>query len=421
MKKPIADVKFRADLYPRLKHSQEKAQEYAEHIEQLPPIEVNQHSELIDGYHRLVAHKLCNLEEIEVTVTETSSDNHLLSLAIQRNAKHGFQLSQEDKRKMAIRFYAMKEYDKPGLVALLSVSMRTVQQWVSNLDTEEREERRRKILEMHLRCYTAEEIGEAVGLEERQARNETEALSAIYADLRKFPKVTFSEPEFVAPVYNVWAFGKLSNETTHYGNTEQRIVDNLLWLYTQPLEIVVDPFAGGGSTLDVCEKRLRRCWVSDRKPKPGLEGKIRTLDVCDALPQLNKRWSEVALVYLDPPYWRQAAGEYSEDPEDLANMPLEQFTAKLAAVVKAFASKLRQGTAVALIIQPTQWRSEPKGAFTDHVFDVVSAVGNRQLTVENRIQCPYQTQQCTPQMVEWAKVEKKPLVLSRELVIWRKS
>lgn len=43
-------------------------------------------------------------------------------------------------------------------------------------------------------------------------------------------------------------------------------MDNLLYLYTEPFDVVVDPFAGGGSTIDVCRKRFRRYWVSDRKP-----------------------------------------------------------------------------------------------------------------------------------------------------------
>lgn len=413
----VSDVVFREDLYPRLKHSQEKAQEYAENLEQLPPIEVNQHNELIDGFHRWTAHKLKGAEEINATVIETKSDMELLALAIERNAKHGFQMSQADKRRMAIKLYGMKEYDKPSLVKLLSVDMRTVQSWTSDLDQAEREERRQKILSMYLRCYTAEEIGEAVGLELKTAQREIEGLLVNNEDLRKSPKVTFSEEGFQTPLYNVWAFGKKTNETSHFGNTEARIVDNLLYLYTQPLDIVIDPFGGGGATLGLCEKRLRRCWISDRKPKPGLEGDLRTLDICEQLPPLHKRWSEVTLTYLDPPYWRQAAGQYSVDDADLANMPLDQFTDQMVSVIRRIGEKQSHG-AIAMIIQPTQWKADEK-RFTDHIFDIVSGVSkSKKLRVANRVQCPYQTEQCTPQMVEWAKENKQLLVLSRELVIW---
>jgi len=295
----VADVVFRKDLYPRIEHNQAKAQEYAENIEQLPPIEVNQHNELIDGFHRWTAHKLKNIEEIPAIVIETSSDEHLLELAIQKNAAHGLQMSQSDKRKMAIRFYSIGERNpdrKKYLAKLLSVTVRAVQEWVADLDQAEREERKKTIQDLYLKCYTAEEIGQVVGLSRELAQKEIESLLVGNEDVRKLPKVMFSEPDYAPPIYNVWAFGKKTNETQHFGNTEQRIVDNLLWLYTEPLDIVVDPFGGGGSTLDVCKTRGRRCWISDRKPKPGMEDKIRTMDVCEELPSLNKRWSDVSLV-----------------------------------------------------------------------------------------------------------------------------
>ena len=419
MKIKVSEVVFRKDLYPRIEHNQAKAQEYSENIEHLPPIWVNQHKELIDGFHRWTANKLAGVDEIEVEVTTTNSDDHLLELAIHANAMHGLQMSQADKKRMAIQLYSRGERSanrKKELSLLLSVTVRAITGWVSDLDQAEREERKKTILDLWQRCYTAEEIGEAVGLSGGQLK---ETVQSVSEDLLKQTKVQFSEPDFQPPIYNVWAFGKKTNETGHFGNTEQRIVDNLLWLYTEPGDIVVDPFGGGGSTLDVCKVRGRRCFISDRKPKPGMEERLRTMDVCEELPSLNKRWSDVSLTYLDPPYWRQAQNEYSTDAEDLANMPLDEFTEKMVGIVKRIAAKQSKGV-IALIIQPTQWRAEPKGAFADHVFDIVQGVAKvKNLMVENRISCPYSSEQCTPQMVNWSKENKKPLVLSRELVVWR--
>jgi hypothetical protein len=414
----VSEVVFRKDLYPRIEHNQQKAQDYAENIEQLPPIEVNQHNELIDGFHRWTAHRLKKLDEITVVVTQTASDAQLLERAIETNAKHGLQLSAADKKQMAIKLYSTSERTperKKELATLFSVSVRAVNDWVSDLDQAEREAREALIADLWAKAYTAEEIGGSVGISKDKAERD---VCRISEDLLKCGKVSFSD-DFKPPIYNVWSFAKKTNETGHFGNTEQRITENLLWLYTQPGDIVVDPFGGGGSTLDVCKVRGRRCWISDRKPKAGLEDKLRTLDICADLPPLNKRWSDVSLVYLDPPYWRQAQGQYSDDVEDLANMPLEQFTESMAGIIKRFAAKMSQGV-IAMIIQPTQWKAEPKGAFADHVFDICKAVSSvKNLTVENRISCPYSTEQCNPQMVEWSKENKRPLVLSRELVIWR--
>jgi len=434
MRIKTSDVVFRKDLYPRLEHNQAKAQEYSQNIANLPAIEVNQHNELIDGFHRLTAHRLANVDEIEVKITETTSDIHLLELAIKTNAIHGLQLSQSDKKRIAIRLYSAADMQERGkmkerLPCLLSVSKATLYSWISDIDSSQIAERNEMIFDMFLRCYTQEEIGEAVGLQKA-------AVSKIcihFPDLEYGYKLPENEAitypikveavdtakfvEFKPPIYNIWAFGKKTNETEHFGNTEQRIVDNLLWLYTEPFDIVVDPFGGGGSTLDVCRQRLRRCWISDRKPKPGMEGTLRTMDICTDMPSV--RWADVSLTYLDPPYWRQAQNEYSEDAEDLANMSLEDFTAKMIGVVKDFAAKQSKGV-IALIIQPTQWRADPKGAFADHVLDIIMGVAKvKKLTLENRVSCPYQTEQCTPQMVDWAKEHKKLLVLSRELIVWK--
>lgn len=67
--------------------------------------------------------------------------------------------------------------------------------------------------------------------------------------------------DFEPPIYNVWKQLEKTAGSSHYGNSEVRWVDNLLYLYTQPFDIVIDPFAGDGSTIDTCKKRFRRYWV----------------------------------------------------------------------------------------------------------------------------------------------------------------
>ena len=98
-------------------------------------------------------------------------------------------------------------------------------------------------------------------------------------------------------------------------------------------------------------------------------------------------------------------------------MPLDLFTKTLAGIVKEISRKQSKGV-IALLIQPTQWSADEK-QFTDHVSDLVSVVGNKRLILENRVSCPYSTEQYNAQQVDWAKENKKLLVLTRELVVWR--
>jgi hypothetical protein len=83
---PINSVKFVPEFYPRSSFDLEYVQELAEFLDELPPIEVNQHNELIDGRYRWEAHK-----------------SDLLILACQRNSRHGHRQSQANRERNALR------------------------------------------------------------------------------------------------------------------------------------------------------------------------------------------------------------------------------------------------------------------------------------------------------------------------------
>mgnify|MGYP001226822532 CR=1 FL=1 len=567
---PLGEVVYREDLYPRIKADPATIQRYAENLEVLPPIEINQHGILIDGFHRWTAHKKAEAETIKAFVTETASEAELYALAIERNAAHGLQMNDADKRAAAKKLFP--HYDIAQIARLLSVSELTVtKKYLADEIAERTRIRNQSIIRAQYeygapgtvpRVRTQEEIAEIVTAEtgipcsqstvarvlkaldkggsangyaveamvnealnaskpdddggvdgitpdgcaiqttieptvsrakvdalvagmERHglqrglvvgkrlssgAKKEIERLQAqgvqveftplaevieqteqavsLFKKNREFflnkylpleaelsdvftpaqmaqwqdelqfiREADFSDAEFSPPLYNIWTFSRKSNSVSHFGNSEQRIVENLLYLYTEPFDIVVDPFAGGGSTIDVCQKRLRRYWVSDRKPIVERENEIRKHDITEGLPPLNNRWAEVTLTYLDPPYWRQAEGQYSNDPTDLGNMPLEQFTETLIDLVEKIAAKQSRGV-IALLIQPTQWKADNR-EFTDHVMHLVAGVRSKNLVLETRVSCPYSTEQYSAQQVEWAKANRKLLALTRELIVWR--
>lgn len=417
----VSEVIWRDDLYPRIETSAQTVQKYAEDLTVLPPIEVNQRNELIDGWHRWTAHKKAGAETIPVIVTQTASDAEFLELAIERNAKHGLQLSQSDKRDMARRIYhatAERERNtkKADLARILSVSERTIRDWLSRIDKDAKEARDKRIFDLWLACHTLDDIAAETDASTSDVDRVVKKFSqnGDFAELGKSAQAAAEHAtDFDPPIYNVWKQQDKSNANSHFGNSEVRWVDNLLYLYTDPFDIVVDPFGGAASTVDICKKRFRRYWVSDRKVEPEFETTIRQHDLTDGLPP-RLRWKDVKLVYLDPPYWKQAEGQYSKDATDLANMPLDQFSEALAGIINGFAKKLNNAY-IALLIQPTQWKA-PERAFTDHIADMLRRVN---LPIDMRFSCPYESQQCTAQMVEWAKANKRCLVLSRELVVWR--
>ena len=388
-------VVFREDLYPRIETSAITVQKYAEDLDVLPPIELNQKNELIDGWHRWTAHRKAKAETIRTTITKTKGDGELLELAIQRNATHGLQLSQGDKRDMARRIYAAtpereRDATKKRLQKVLSVGERTLRDWLSRMDKDAKEARDQRIFDLWLACWTDKAIADDVGLTEEAVRLITQKAADLPTLGKSHQAAADHASDFEPPIYNIWKQQAKTNGSGHFGNTEIRWLDNLLYLYTEPFDIVIDPFAGGGSTIDLCRKRFRRYFVSDRIPIVEREKDIRRHDiVTDGIPK-PPQWKDVRLVYLDPPYWKQAAGKYSADETDLANMSLDDFTATLAGLIREYAKRLTGGGHIALIILPTQYAA-PEKHFTDHVGDMLRAV---RLPVDMRFSAPYESQQC---------------------------
>jgi len=150
---------------------------------------------------------------------------------------------------MAIRLYnAGTGLTKEDIADVLSVSARSVQSYLSQIDADLKTKRKQKAFEMWLACHTQDEIAEALEIPQKTIDDWLKELADSEA-LPRSLKLTaeYSDQDWTAPLYNVWTFSKKSNGVSHFGNSEQRIVDNLLYLYTQPFEIVVDPFAGDSS------------------------------------------------------------------------------------------------------------------------------------------------------------------------------
>lgn len=415
----LSDVVFDEVIYPRKDHDPALVQRYAQVLDEIEAkqafIALSTDNKLLDGKHRWLAYRKQhgdNDATIKIFRYDVSTPHEQLKLAANLNSVHGWQLKEEDKEATAKSLYSYGcTYE--DIAATLSVGKAKVSEWLSRIVKEEKSRRNAKIFDLWLACHTQQEIADAVGGARKTVDDQIASFGETVLQNQTAKTRADHAVDFTPPIYNVWKRQEKTNAVSHFGNSEATWLDNLLYLYTKPFDVVMDPFAGGGSTIDVCKKRFRRYYVSDRKPIIERETEIRQHDLTDGLPK-PPQWKDVRLVYLDPPYWKQAEGQYSNDASDLANMPLEQFNETLAGIINGFAKKLTDAY-IALIIQPTQWKA-PDRQFTDHVGDMLRAV---KLPVDMRYSAPYMTEQYTPQMVDWAKENKRCLVLTREIVVWR--
>jgi DNA-binding CsgD family transcriptional regulator len=139
---------------------------------------------------------------------------------------------QDDKRDMARRIYGItpereREGKKADLARILSVSERTVRDWLSRIDKDSKEARNRRIFDMWMACHTQEEIAEAENVDPKTVRD----ILGEMADLPKLPKsdqaAASHATDFDPPIYNIWKQQERTAGSKHFGNSEVRWLDNL--------------------------------------------------------------------------------------------------------------------------------------------------------------------------------------------------
>lgn len=404
-----ANVRFVKELYPRLKPSDDAIERYRAALELLPPIVVARDGILVDGYHRWQAHVRDGIEEIECENLGDIPDSVIIHESFRRNASHGMQLSQADKKRHAgwlwlSLVHLSKDERHTEIEKLLSVNSSTVDRWTKNARAEEKRAQQDKAWDMWLDCHTQEEIAAAIVVTDQTIKNWN-------SNSAQLPE--FREPPESRQHFDIWNFqhaDKDAGQQSYFGAIPPQVIENLLWFWTDPGQIIVDLFAGSGTTIDVAKSMGRRVWASDRignRYSPHLP--IHQHDALSGWP--SDAPSKADLIFLDPPYWQQAKGKYSDDDGDLGNQSIDEFYASWTAVIKAC---MKRSPRIAYIISPTQLDD---GSVVDHATDMLEPFIKAKWKVERRVIVPYQTQQATGQQVEWAREKKRMLKLYRDLVI----
>jgi len=121
------------------------------------------------------------------------------------------------------------------------------------------------------------------------------------------------------------------------GATPSYIIWNLIQRYTKPKDLVVDPMAGSGTTLDVARDTSRRALGYDVHPT---RKDIFRVDARKLPPELT---GKVDLVFVDPPYSTHL--DYGPDPRDIGKLDAADgsYYAAMRQVIGEIARILRPG------------------------------------------------------------------------------
>jgi ParB family chromosome partitioning protein len=235
-------------------------------------------------------------------------------------------------------------------------------------------------------------------------------IHAVYKDMRR--RKRFSA-DFCPTPYDVWSFRHdRAFGIFHPGTIPAAIVAHALYYFSPPGGLVVDPMAGGGTTLDVCASMGRRCLSYDLQPsRPD----IQTHDICDGFP------NEAAgcdLIFCDPPYHTMLAQHYVE--EGIAGAPLSEWVLFLEKLTHQAFKILRPGGYLTLLLASQTEKDLPRGfGYLDHAFLGFAATLRAGFLPVRRISCPMNGAYL-PQHVQRARRDGHMLGQVRDLLVLRK-
>jgi hypothetical protein len=238
----------------------------------------------------------------------------------------------------------------------------------------------------------------------------TKTIHAAYKDLRRRDRFT---TDFRPTPYDVWSFRHdRAFGIPHPGSIPPAIVAHALHYFTPPGGLVVDPMAGGGTTLDVCQSMGRRCLAYDLEPSRPEIGRhdIRTGFPAEAV--------GCDLVFCDPPYHTMLARDYAAGC--VASLPLDAWIGFLHELAAHAFTVIRPGGYLALLLAPQTEKDLPAGyGYLDHAFFGYIAALRAGFLPERRISCPMDGGY-RPQQVRRARIEGRLLGQVRDLLVVRR-
>jgi DNA-binding CsgD family transcriptional regulator len=452
---PVDAVVWDPSVYPRSKWSTATIERYAEAVEagdEFPPLVVEEGTDrLLDGKHRLEAYKRAGVSEVRVERRAVPDGMSARYFAASLSARHGDRMSNADLKQLALdEFEADPTMSAAEWARRLGLSERTVSGWVGHITNRAREERTAKAWRLSALGWTQQEIADRLDVARTtvtaDVKNGESAVSGIRDLLgRGVPHADvatrFNLPDQLVwqaaldglddadrlarlgikvQPYDVWQFPSCHDlmGDRHPGRIPGELVCHVLYFFTKPGDLVVDPMAGSGTVLDACllmGRKARGYDIDDRHERVDVEAH-----------NLDTGWpasvEKAALIFWDPPYFDKmdsaTIGDDGYIDGSVSKLDRDEYLAFFAKRFGELKDAVKPGTRLAFLM--SDWdpqnakRAQDAGIF---VWDYADLLRDAGWTLTRHVQTPLSTQQVHPDIVNKFRESRRLARLERYLLV----
>lgn len=446
-------------IYPRAKWSTATIDRYVDALEagdEFPPIIVEYHGEklrLLDGKHRLEAHKKAERETVEVerrSVPEGMTTKHYAAIL---SARHGDRMSNADLKALAREDFEANPTRSPvDWGRDFGVPERTVRFWVSDIIDRERRRRQAAVWRLAKLGWTQQEIADRFGVKQPQVSKDihsgnladlhtrlpedwndrgladeaertgvplTEAMAAAISGMDDAARL--AKLDIRLQPYDVWQFPSCHDlmGDRHPGRIPGELVCHALYFYTKPGDLVVDPMAGSGTTLDACllmGRKARGYDIDHRHDRVDVEAH----DLSTGWPDTVEKAS---LIFWDPPYFNKmdhsTIGDDGYIEGSISGLNPDGYLDWLTDRFADLAKRVKPGTRLTFLM--SDWDPEGAKNYSDHpgifVWDYADRLRSTGWQLRRHIQTPLSTQQVQPWTVDNYRETRRLARLERYLLV----
>jgi len=211
--------------------------------------------------------------------------------------------------------------------------------------------------------------------------------------------------------FDVWNFAFIDERygVDCPGRIPYQIIANVLHYFTKEGDKVVDPMAGGGTLIDVCKEMKRNFYAYD------LVKRREEIQIQDLRKGFKEETQNCDLIFLDPPYWKKKEEAYTKD--SISNLEKEEYLTFFKELIPKCKEILKpQGYIAFLMSNYIDYENPQNSIFTADYYRIF--IDNKFIPIIE-IQCPLSTQQYAGFDVVRAQKEKKILIISRSLYIFK--